>query len=590
MFKPLAIKINSRLRVFISIILISVFFIVIIFPVNSKTLDEIEQEIKDKESELESLEVQLQEAKDLALYYESQKGSTASELEKIENELNQVETEIQINEAEIEKLEQSLELKNLELEYQSMQMSGKLLDLYIHDRKGVVDTFLPQGDFDGLWKDVQYRESLLGVNLGSINEISTDIESLESEKGNVEKSIAFLGEENDRLGDLKKDLESQIAYYSSLAAYNTNKQGGIRAQMGGVQQAIDGLTEEQKKMMDEEMQLIKNANGGTQPLVSGEYYFYGRGRASYQGHGLGFSQYGAKGGGLAGMNADSIAKFYYQGSYIETTTGTVNVIGYGVMDIEDYASGLGEVPDYACGTQEQQNERSDKYRVPNPNLWENGCWPEEAIKAQVIVARSYALAYGKAICTTATCQVYKGGNNKRWAAEETAGKVLKVDGSIIKAYYSSDNHNGWGSATHRNPVWCGDFHGNCGAGFSWLQAVNDSSFAAKGSYTDWMWRTNSYTLEEIQSMLEWYANQGYTYPSSNDVRNLLNNVGSISDLAMQRDVSGRVAKISITGSLGSENVNGGFFKMIWNFWVGNTTPSGEVDPIFSLTYHFRQVP
>lgn len=71
-------------------------------------------------------------------------------------------------------------------------------------------------------------------------------------------------------------------------------------------------------------------------------------------------------------------------------------------------------------------------------------WPLEALKAQVIAARSYALAYtnngASEICTTQACQVYKGGNkggNWEKAVKETEGEVMMRDGQAIKAWYAS---------------------------------------------------------------------------------------------------------------------------------------------------------
>jgi SpoIID/LytB domain protein len=575
-------------KFFILFVFIVAFPFTSLFPIYAKTPTELEAEINKKKQELESLEKKLKDAQNSVLYYDSQKNAVSSDLEKVQNDLQKINAEIEANNLSNQKIDENLALKGLELQQQDLVLGEKLTDLYINDRQGIVDIVLDQGQFDGFWKDFKYHESILDTDLDNLTNLTSAISELEDTKREIERGKAVLDEENSRLTSQRDELSKQVAYLSSMASYNKNSQSGIRAQMNAVLNQVEGLNAEQRILIEQEAKLIGDAHGGTKPLVSGEYYFYGRGKADMQGHGLGFSQYGAKGGALKGMSSDQIATFYFKTSSIGTASGNIEVIGKGTMNIETYVAGLGEIPDYACGTQEQYQQRPDKYRVPNNAYWEGGCWPEEAIKAQVIVARSFALAYGGPICTTSTCQVYKGGTNKAWAASETAGKVLKSGGSIIKAYYSSDNNNGWGTATHRNPVWCWDFYGNCGTGFSWLQSVNDSAFAAKGPYTDWMWRSNSYTIEEIQSMFEWYANHGYS--NSSKVRGVINKVGSFSGFTMIRDASGRVAKVEVRGNSGSETINGETFKQIFNLWVGNVKPSGEVDPIFSLTYYFVKVP
>src|SRR5438270_2414431 len=83
-------------------------------------------------------------------------------------------------------------------------------------------------------------------------------------------------------------------------------------------------------------------------------------------------------------------------------------------------------------------------------------WPEEALKAQVIAARSYALESLKAtqslsgsrgydICSTDACQVYRGAAielgafGERWvqAVTSTRGDVLTYNGRVLPAYYFS---------------------------------------------------------------------------------------------------------------------------------------------------------
>ena len=84
-------------------------------------------------------------------------------------------------------------------------------------------------------------------------------------------------------------------------------------------------------------------------------------------------------------------------------------------------------------------------------------WPEEALKAQVVAARTYALwtlaegrtgegaVYGYDICATVQCQVFSGaevvrgsdGNRWRAAVEATAGQAVLYEGEPILARYHS---------------------------------------------------------------------------------------------------------------------------------------------------------
>lgn len=110
--------------------------------------------------------------------------------------------------------------------------------------------------------------------------------------------------------------------------------------------------------------------------------------------------------------------------------GSLFVIGE--LRFEDYLKGIAEVP------------RS---------------WPQEALKAQVVAARSYALSrlafqdevarhFGYDLCATDACQVYRGVGVEagpwggRWvtAVNATRGEVLLYQGGPAQTFYSSTSN------------------------------------------------------------------------------------------------------------------------------------------------------
>ena len=87
-------------------------------------------------------------------------------------------------------------------------------------------------------------------------------------------------------------------------------------------------------------------------------------------------------------------------------------------------------------------------------------WPEEALKAQAVCARTYALrqtkhnSLGFDVCSTTNCQVYRGAAAAKAASDAavdaTAGEVLYYGNTLIEgSYYSS---NGGASENSEN-VW-----------------------------------------------------------------------------------------------------------------------------------------
>ncbi len=133
------------------------------------------------------------------------------------------------------------------------------------------------------------------------------------------------------------------------------------------------------------------------------------------------SQYGAFGRAKEGQNAEEILKAYY-GSGIElkkdySSDVTLNVEGYGSYNIEEYVKRIYEMP---------------------------GSWGNEggmeALKAQAVAARSYALARGGSICATEACQVFKPepkGGKWEEAVNATKGWVLQAGGQPFSAMYAS---------------------------------------------------------------------------------------------------------------------------------------------------------
>ncbi|MBV8986378.1 MAG: SpoIID/LytB domain-containing protein, partial [Acidimicrobiia bacterium] len=122
----------------------------------------------------------------------------------------------------------------------------------------------------------------------------------------------------------------------------------------------------------------------------------------------------------------------YRGA-MEVTGAGGGVSTINELALDDYVGGIAEVP---------------------------SSWPVEALKAQAIAARSYALnrkaqspasapyrQAGADICNTDSCQVYGGvareqqdaGSNWTAAVKATAGQVVLYNGAPIFAEYSSSN-------------------------------------------------------------------------------------------------------------------------------------------------------
>ena len=193
--------------------------------------------------------------------------------------------------------------------------------------------------------------------------------------------------------------------------------------------------------------------------------------------------------------------------------GNINVIN--VVDLEDYV----------------------KCVIP----WEmSKDWPVEALKAQAVCARTYAVcqtkhrAQGFDICATTHCQVYQGtaasGANSDAAVDQTAGEFLYYSGRLVQeaVYYSS---NGGASEDSLN-VWGNDV--------GYLKGKIDPYEGKIASIIPrYNWST-TFTASELTTLLN---NRGYGIGT---VKNAY--VSAYTD-------TGNVYSVTFTGTSGSKTVS-----------------------------------
>ena len=167
-------------------------------------------------------------------------------------------------------------------------------------------------------------------------------------------------------------------------------------------------------------------------------------------------------------------------------------------------------------------------------------WPDEALKAQAVCARTYAVcqtkhrAQGFDICATTHCQVYQGtaasGANSDAAVDQTAGEFLYYSGRLVQeaVYYSS---NGGASEDSLN-VWGNDV--------GYLKGKIDPYEGKIASIIPrYNWST-TFTASELTSLLN---NRGYGIGT---VKNAY--VSAYTD-------TGNVYSVTFTGTSGSKTVS-----------------------------------
>jgi SpoIID/LytB domain protein len=573
-----------------------------------KTSEDIQKELEKANKELEQLNKDLSNAEKTKKLSEDKKNNSKNELERVKATLDLLEAELKFNVIKQSQIANELLLVDLHKQEKEQEQAEQLKDAYINwktDKNIALKIIANTQEGSNVLKNTVYFKILNERMHENLKVLANELNKLNKSNQEYVDLLNSLEKETETLASKKEFLEKQIKEMDNVIARAEKNVDGVRAKLPSLQQQIDVLSAEQQAIKEQEKkQLNENDKGGTNPVIAGEIYFSGTGRDLYQGHGVGLSQFGAYGAAQKGWKADQIVLFYYANTRIEVRDNiNISVQGYGTMSADNYVAGLGEVPSFACGTVEQiqawknkadelgwadNDPRRNKYVIDNPStIWD--CWPEEAIKAQIIAARSYGASNNGTICTTAACQVYVGGQAKLWAAWETSNMYIVSNGNthngqIIRALYSSDNSQGYGTANN-DTIWS-NFSG-VGTPYSYLRHVNDSSVAASWTYTNWKWRTNGYTIQDIDQMFVYAANNYTTGGSNSFLKGLKNDVGTVTGISFERDGSNRVKIVQVSGTKGTKNISGWLFKAIWNDWVYNVKPSGQADYLYSVTFWLR---
>lgn len=286
--------------------------------------------------------------------------------------------------------------------------------------------FLTSTNVGSILRAFTYQHVVINEDKKMIAQTAVSIRDLEAKKLALEK-------ERGTLASLKSDLDARASSVRKLV-------GEASAYQSKLSSAIAALSAKQQSFLAAKLSGLNLPSSlGAGPLYctddrkldpgfSPAFAFFTFGIP----HRVGLNQYGAFGRANAGQNHEQILHAYFSNFSFENRTADIEVLGYGRMPLETYLLGIYEMP---------------------------GDWPIEALKAQAIAARSYALSYtengAKPICTTQACQVYKGGNKGgKWeeAVKSTAGKTMVSGGNPVTAWYSSTDG---GYTFQNNDVWGG---------------------------------------------------------------------------------------------------------------------------------------
>ena len=254
----------------------------------------------------------------------------------------------------------------------------------------------------------------INSNIAIYNEDKRKVETLKQETQNQKKRLEYLA----------RNTSNKLVGQKTELANVSQKKQSLNQERKNIQKKLSKLSQKQKELLQEKTETFITSVGDvptTGDRSSRPDYDPGFKKAfgvfSFGApHRKGMSQYGAKGRADKGQNYKEILKAYYGDidikkrdipNSLNTDKGSMSIDG-------KYLKGLAEMP---------------------------ASWPIEALKAQAIAARTYALSYvgwrmnnkkaSGRICTTENCQVWSSSK----ASSSSAARWHKAVEDNKRNYY-----------------------------------------------------------------------------------------------------------------------------------------------------------
>lgn len=541
------------MKKFLVIFFISIFSLVFVFlyalpytltPISADEIEDLQKEIN-----------KLNEAKQLSL---SATKPLEGQLENLQAQLLQIQYNIALLAQKIIKKEKELDNRTQKIAEQQALLEVRVRSYYIRSfLNSPLAVIFSNDSAGGILRELSYRmattredQKIITSITGEITDLLVQKEKLEKDKKSlaglqieVDKNAGFLGGEIKKAKDFQEDLSKKIADLSAKQqAILAAKSGNFVTSVGDVPLADDA-----------------NARPTYDPGFRPAFAAFSFGAYT---HRNGMSQYGAKGRAESGQSAEQILSFYYPGASLNksySVPATINVDGFGSRNFEDeYMKRI--------------------YEMPNS-------FPKEALKAQAVAARTYAIRRGGSICATESCQVYKDSNKGgAWeeAVNETKGWVLEGGAN---AQYSSTtggygNGSGWDTKCAGRQCWTPEAYEKI-AGSPWFYKgwYRDRNGASCGRTHPWL---NEEQMADILNAYIVYKSNDQTdrispvdtscWPgnpfSVSEMRDKANNHGgavtSVGSVSVSYSNDGATANISFSTNKGTVSVSGSDFKTIFN--------------------------
>lgn len=498
------------------------------------------------------------------------------QLESLQKQIADIQRGINQAKKQAENLSLSIKEREATLGLTFNRFTERVAAQYISAHKDLsLIALASKGGLGEFLRDYEYRQRAREKEQAEIKQLAEQIAQFEKDKANLLST-------QQRLQKLQSSLDANAKF---LAA-EVEKANKAQAEISG---KISALSARQQAILAERTGTAQTTVGEVpladdpssrptyNPGFSPAFAAFSFGAPHFKG----MSQYGAFGRAKAGQSVEDILRAYYGGVEIKKDYNTginITVREYGTVDIETYVKRIYEMP----------------------TSWgDQGGF--EALKAQAVAARSYALAYtdngARSICATEACQVYKPQNKGgKWeeAVNATRGWVLVAGGKPISAWYASTS-GGYQQAYATNGHTTPGFWDSTSDWTRWADGAYEAKAGSPWFYKGWYksrsgdscgrshpWLTQGEFADILNAWVVRYKGSSdevakvnplgpcWTDPaySQDEMRNVANKYGgaftSVSSVRVEHGSNGYTKNVIVDTNRGSVTIPGAEFKTAFN--------------------------
>ncbi len=338
-------------------------------------------------------------------------------------QLSDIRARVSFVESEIPKREREIADEEKQLAHLKDRLDDRIVSYYKSISKNFVSiiNFLVATNLDNSLRVFFYQQTVISEDRRNITNTVRRILALD------EKKKALVGEKQ-RLASANAEIDRQSKIIGTQILDTKKKIGELNEKQKSIVSARSGTAITSVGSVP----TGSDANASIafkSSAPSGSFAAFSFGAYT---HRNGMSQYGAK-KQAESKSYQEIIQWYY-GVGVKKDDGaptTIDVQGEGTMEMQKYLYGIAEMP---------------------------SSWPINALKAQAVAARTYAIRASKPICTNQNCQVFLKSKSDNppaeWkqAVDETDKEVL--DGSVSSQYSSTTggylNTSGWDTTDRSN--------------------------------------------------------------------------------------------------------------------------------------------